>query len=199
MNAKKMAICVTGLIILCLVFGGAPVYAGSDDKVMFLKNNIHGQQREGRGGKMVSKASYANWTAPGEGHFFVPVNAKAKIRVKRGIMGRRLVITILKTKREIHFELNLRNMRCKSMDDYIALIASPNPTPLGKLSPKDRKGIKQGNALIGMSKEGVRIALGYPARHRTPSLDSNTWIYWKNRRATTAIEFGGNGKVKNIR
>ncbi len=198
MNGKKMAVGLVGLIILCLMLGGAPVYA-DDGKAVYLKQNIHGQERAARGGKMVSKASYANWIDPGEGHFIVPVNTKVKMTVKRGIMGRRLLITSLKDKREINFELNLRNMRLKSMDDYIALISSPNLTPLGKLSVKDREGIKQGKALIGMTKKGVRVALGYPSRHRTPSLDSNTWVYWKNRRRTAAVEFGGNGKVKKIR
>ncbi len=197
MNGKRIAIGLAGLVLFCLVFGGAPAWAG--DKVVYLKQNIHGQERASRGGKMVSKASYANWIAPGEGHFIVPVNSKVKVVVKRGIMGRRLLITNLKDNREINFELKLRNMKLKNMDDYIALITSPNMTPLGKLSVLDRKGIRQGKALIGMSKKGVRIALGYPARHRTPSLDSNTWVYWKDRRRTAAVEFGGNGKVKKIR
>ncbi len=198
MNRKIMAIGMTGLIIACLMFGGATVYA-ADAKVVYLKQNIHGQERAARGGQMVSKASYANWIDPGEGHFITPVNTKVKITVKRGIMGRRLLITSLKDNREINFELNLRNMKLKSMDAYIDLISSPNLTPLGKLSALDRKGVKQGKALIGMTKRGVRIALGYPSRHRTPSLDANTWIYWKNRRATAAVEFGANGKVKKIR
>ncbi|MCP4691575.1 MAG: hypothetical protein GY859_26250, partial [Desulfobacterales bacterium] len=182
MNMKKITFCLTGLITLCLMFGGASVYAGSSEKIAYLKNNIHGQERAARGGEMVSKASYANWIDPGEGHFIVPVNSKVKITVKRGIMGRKLLITNLADGREIHFELNLRNMKLKKMDAYIELISSPEETPLGKLSALDRKGVKLGKAFIGMSKKGVRIALGYPSRHRTPSLDANTWVYWKNRR-----------------
>jgi len=50
-----------------------------------------------------------------------------------------------------------------------------------------------------MTKEGVRIALGYPAVHKTPSLDGNSWTYWKNRFATTVVEFGNDGKVISIR
>ena len=32
-----------------------------------------------------------------------------------------------------------------------------------------------------MSKDGVRIALGYPAVNRTPSLNSSTWVYAKKQ------------------
>ena len=62
----------------------------------------------------------------------------------------------------------------------------------------DQKGVQDGKAFIGMSKEGVRMALGYPAPHRTPSLDSSTWIYWRNRWKTRAVEFGIDQQAKNI-
>ena len=42
-------------------------YAG---KSLFLQNNIHAQQ-----GSRDNKASYANWTNPGTGHFILPVNS----------------------------------------------------------------------------------------------------------------------------
>ena len=44
-----------------------------------------------------------------------------------------------------------------------------------------------------MTKNGVRIALGYPAAHRTPSLENNSWIYWHNRFGTKVIEFDRKG------
>lgn len=50
-----------------------------------------------------------------------------------------------------------------------------------------------------LSKKGVKMALGYPAKHRTPSLDDNTWTYWRDRYRTTVIIFNSKGKVKEIR
>jgi len=47
-----------------------------------------------------------------------------------------------------------------------------------------------------MTKNGVRAALGYPATHRTPSLENQTWIYWKNRFQNYYVRFDKNGKVK---
>jgi outer membrane protein assembly factor BamE (lipoprotein component of BamABCDE complex) len=49
---------------------------------------------------------------------------------------------------------------------------------------------------IGMTKNGVRAALGYPATHRTPSLENQTWIYWTNRFQNYYVRFDKNGKVK---
>ena len=83
-----------------------------------------------------------------------------------------------------------------SAEQYISLITSSKKVNLNELSEIDQKGINSGKALVGMSKKGVRIAQGYPAAHRTMSLKSNSWIYWRNRFRTKVIEFDTDGKVK---
>ena len=155
----------------------------------YLKNNIHAQV-----GPRDAKASYANWTDPGGGHIIIPVNTAVEI----GKFRKGLVIKNLADGRIIFFEFHSRNMGM-SVDKYIHLIASPNSMSLDKLSDIDRKGIKAGKVYAGMTKQGVRIALGYPAAHRTPSLEDNIWIYWQNRFQTMAVEFDQGGKVTHIR
>ena len=86
-----------------------------------------------------------------------------------------------------------------SKQEYIKLITSPSKVNVGNLSSIDQEGITNGKPYVGMSKKGVRIALGYPAAHKTPSLESNTWIFWRNRFRNFAVEFDANGNVKNIR
>jgi hypothetical protein len=66
------------------------------------------------------------------------------------------------------------------------------------LSDIDRKGIEAGRAQKGMTRKGVRMALGYPAPHRTPSLEGRVWTYWKNRFDTKAVEFDETGHVAKI-
>lgn len=175
-----------------------------DSETLYLKNNIHAQQGAGD-----CKASYANWTDPGGGHFILPVNTAIRIGEFRGlektIKGSRGFLIIVMdenipdSRREIFFEFNSGNMGGIDSSEYIELIASSSQTSLGHLSQLDSKGISEGKVYEGMTKEGVRIALGYPARHRTPSLESDTWIYWRNRFRTLAVEFGQNGKVSLIR
>jgi hypothetical protein len=162
-----------------------PAYA---EKNLFLQNNIHAQQ-----GSLDSKASYANWTNPGTGHFILPVNSA----VEFGSYRKGLTIKNLTDGRKIFFEYNQKNMGM-GVSQYIELIASPQKVDLIGLSGIDQKGIIVGKAYPGMTKNGVRIALGYPAAHKTPSLENSTWIYWQNRFKSMAVEFGNNDKVIKI-
>lgn len=86
-----------------------------------------------------------------------------------------------------------------SEPEYIALITTDAPVSLDGFSEVDRKGIKSGKVYIGMTKNGVLTALGYPAKHRTPSLESNRWTYWRNRFVTMIVEFDGDGIVIGIK
>jgi hypothetical protein len=85
------------------------------------------------------------------------------------------------------------------VDQYIGLITSNQPLSLQKFASLDRKGIKEGKALVGMTRDGVMTALGYPAAHRTPSLENTTWVYWTNRFRTLAVDFDDKGKVRDVR
>jgi len=159
------------------------------DKVLYLQNNIHAQK-----GPRDSKASYANWTDPGAGHYIIPVNTPVKFgRYRRG-----LTIESMADGSITYFEFNADNLRMGA-GQYIELIASPRKADLNALSDIDRKGVQDGKAYIGMSKEGVRMALGYPAPHKTPSLDGNIWIYWRNRWKTLTVEFGHDQHLESIK
>ncbi|MDX1709365.1 MAG: hypothetical protein R3274_12235, partial [Desulfobacterales bacterium] len=127
-------------------------------------------------------------------HIIIPVNTPVEFgRYRRGFAIKNLNDNSL-----IYFEFNERNMGMSS-GEYINLITSSNKVDLNKLSAIDQDGIRDGKALVGMSKKGVRIALGYPAAHRTPSLETSAWVYWRNRFTTKVIEFDTQGKVKKIR
>ncbi len=66
------------------------------------------------------------------------------------------------------------------------------------LSAIDQKGIKQGVALKGMTRDGVVLAMGIPPRHKTPSLDADSWRYWVNRFGTMQVNFNEKGLVSQI-
>ena len=160
----------------------------SSDAGVYLQNNIHCQK-----GRDI-KASYANWTDPGKGHIIVPVNT----RVSFGKFNRGFAINNLDSGEKIYFEYNASRMGM-SADEYFSVITSPTQVNLSNLSELDQNGIREGKAYVGMSKKAVRISLGYPATHRTASLEEDTWIYWRNRFRTMTVEFGSDGKVKNIK
>jgi len=138
-------------------------------------------------------ASYANYTdCPG--HNFLPYNTK--IRVGSGGMG--FSLTTVDTGMRIQFEYKSANMQGMPEKEYISTITSPTPVDYSGLNAQDQEGIKAGRAIVGMTKQGVMIALGYPAKHRTPSTDLNSWIYWKGRFNVLTVNFGQDGKVASI-
>ena len=194
MLLKRSPIGILAILILFIVIQACSgmsqtsmePYAG---KRLFLQNNIHAQQ-----GSLDSKASYANWTNPGKGHFILPVNSAVEFgRYRKG-----LTIKNLTDGRKIYFEYSQKNMGMGA-EQYVELIASSQKVNLRGLSGVDQKGIEEGKAYPGMTKKGVRIALGYPASHKTPSLAASTWIYWQNRWNSMAVDFGKSGKVIAIR
>ena len=68
---------------------------------------------------------------------------------------------------------------------------------LSKFSKATRESILRGEVKIGMSKDAVILARGYPPAHKTPSLKDNNWRYWVNRFNTTLYHFK-NDKVISI-
>jgi hypothetical protein len=162
--------------------------------IVYLKNNIHGTQRDGSTPTL--RASYANYVGDYQYHAMIPVNTPVTIdKVK----SNGIYMTSKADGTEIIFEYRTSNMGGLSAEEYVGYITSPSKVSLNQFSPIDKKGIADGRAYKGMSREGVRIALGYPALHRTPSLQEPVWTYWRNRFATTAVEFDSRGKVKAVR
>jgi len=63
------------------------------------------------------------------------------------------------------------------------------------VSDQNKKAIKSGKVLKGMSKSDVLFAFGYPPSHRTNDLTSNTWIYWLRYFKNFQVNFDKNGMV----
>jgi outer membrane protein assembly factor BamE (lipoprotein component of BamABCDE complex) len=162
---------------------------------VYLQNNIHYQAQPDRSGAMVNRASYANYTDPGAGHKIAPVNTAVTI----GKWRNGFTITRQDTGELIYFEFKARNMGGMNIEQYLQIITGPQQVALKGLGATDRKGIQEGQAKIGMTKKGVQIALGYPARHRTPSLEDNVWTYWRTRWVMRTVTFDAKGKVVQAR
>lgn len=177
-----------GFSLIIVVLFVLPALATAETR--YLKYNVHTQVDRAN----VLKGSYANYTNPGDGHIIIPAGTKINItkKAKRGIFFSHEF-----TGQEAFIEFHQGNMGM-SMDAYIDLITSTSPVNISKLSATDQKGIKEGRAIIGMTRDGVMTALGYPAAHRTPDLKATRWIYWQNRFRTLAVDFGADGKVSSI-
>ncbi|MCP3898118.1 MAG: hypothetical protein GY707_00115 [Desulfobacteraceae bacterium] len=154
----------------------------------YTKYNIHIMNT----GKDI-KAHYTNWIGPFSGHSIVPLNTI--VTVKKWTKG--FILQRVDTGRDIYFSFNNKHMKM-SVDEYVNLITSNKKVSISHLSEIDKKGIKNGMAYVAMTKEGIITALGYPAKHKTPSLKNKHWIYWKNKFITKIIKFNNEGKVVSI-
>jgi hypothetical protein len=188
-NLLAIAMLIFGLLG-CASMSSGPIEGYTN---VYLHNNIHGYTKAGRGGTTEYIASYANYVQPDTGHFVVPVNTVVSIGKWRG----GFTMTRQDDGQLIYFEYRSGNMGGMSVEEYLNVITGPQPVSLKNLSATDRKGIKEGRVMNGMSKKGVQIAWGYPAKHRTPSLDDNVWTYWRNRWVMKTVTFS-NGKVTQV-
>jgi hypothetical protein len=67
-----------------------------------------------------------------------------------------------------------------------------------QLSKIDQEGIAKGMPLLGMTKEGIKYAMGRPPIHATATLEEDNWTYWINKWARNILEFDDNGKLEFI-
>jgi hypothetical protein len=70
--------------------------------------------------------------------------------------------------------------------------------PFHKFTKREQENIKNGTIAIGMCKDAVLMAYGYPPSHKTPSLESNIWTYWRNRFRMIMVVFNKDGRVSNV-
>lgn len=140
----------------------------------------------------VMGASCVNYIGSG---MFLPYNTKCLI----GSWDQGFTVTPEGSDMTIYFEYSSRYMGGMPVDKYIDLIMSPTPVSYPSLSEMDIKGVQMGKALTFMTKPGIQVALGYPAKHKTPTLQCDEWMYWKNRLVKMAITFDANDRVVEIR
>ena len=67
------------------------------------------------------------------------------------------------------------------------------------LSEIDRQGIREGRAIVGMTRRGVIVAMGHPPRHVNPDPNAPAFMYWKSRFNRVQIQFGPDGLVSGIK
>lgn len=189
MSKFTPAITIVFLICLLTTIVAQPVLAKEDTR--YTKVNIHTQSKDGK----KYKASYANYTDPGEGHVVIAAGTEINI-TKKSRKG--FTFTCDNGSKKVAYEFHDKRM-AMNIDEYLEKITSAVPVSFNDLSKQDKKGVADGKAYKGMSRKGVMVALGYPAAHRTPSIDSNSWTYWTNRFKTLVVEFDSKGLVAEVR
>jgi len=148
-----------------------------EGKTMYLRFNL----RHNRG-----KAVELNYQV-GD---FIPAGSPVEI----ADIGRKAIELVGPGGQKINLRYAAKYTRIKRPAEWLQTVMSFTD-PSGEwasLSALDQQGIREGAAKVGMSKQAVLAAMGWPPAHKTRSLDANRWIYWRNRRGTIALHFEGN-------
>jgi hypothetical protein len=88
----------------------------------------------------------------------------------------------------------------ESLEQWVhKIIVDEDPKPKIAAFPLAiREAIGQGKVMVGMTREQVIMAVGYPLTSETPSLDSTLWRHWISSFGEYQLLWGSDGKIKEI-
>lgn len=88
----------------------------------------------------------------------------------------------------------------ETLQQYIdKILVSEDPkVKLSSYSQSAQQAIKDGRVEVGMTRDQVIMAIGYPPTHRTASLSASEWTYWYNTWMTYRVQFDSDGKVSGF-
>ncbi len=171
----------------------------------FTRYNLHYQDKLDRKGNHVYEASYTGWVEPGTGHGILPLGTAVALEKGGGKFWEKGFTLVIQDPGKLNppvstiFVENEPKRTGKNAQEYFELITSPEPVGPGGFPARDQEGIKAGKALPGMSRKGVLAALGYPAAHETPSLEQDTYTYWRDRFRRLVVTFNEAGTVVSVK
>jgi hypothetical protein len=110
--------------------------------------------------------------------------------------GRNEILVTLPDGQEIVIE-NVKDYSGEDLNGVFRRTLSTAQTDLSQFSDAEKNAIEAGQAKVGMSKAAILIALGYPPKHQTPTLEGDSWRYWSSRYGTFIVRFE-DGRVVEI-
>ena len=123
----------------------------------------------------------------------VPVNTEVEfVKASR----KRITVRIPSYDVTVHFE-NEEGYSGEKIDGIFKRTFGKAPVNISGFTEAEQSSIKKGTVAVGMSKDAVVKAMGYPPKHKTPTLNMDQWRYWKNR-FDTMLVFFDDGKVTSI-
>lgn len=122
----------------------------------------------------------------------VPINTPVKLVAMR---GDKITLRRLDGSREFTIE-NVPKYTSKPIEGVARMMLSAEKTPLEKLPADLANAIRAGEMRLGMNKEQVIMARGYPPAHETSSTESDRWVYWSSRFVKQTIVFNNDRLVQ---
>lgn len=127
-----------------------------------------------------------------------PANSKFKLlSVERRLFGNGDIINITDQDGNLIKIKNVDKYTKINIDKLEERMLGSNAINLDQLSSEVQSAINECKVIIGMTREEVLLARGYPPAHQTPDLDSDEWRYWHKRLSQGVVHFK-NGKVTRV-
>jgi len=114
----------------------------------------------------------------------IPINSKLKLL---SINRKRMDLELGDGSKVIF--VNVQKYTKRNLNTIAAELLSPKPVPIGQLDDAVEDALVAGELLLGMTKGQVIMTRGYPPRHKTPTLDRDTWVYWSSKFVKHTLKF----------
>ena len=124
----------------------------------------------------------------------LPVNSRVMIKK----MNNKAILVEIKQSGQKLSIINVPKHTNENINQVFDKIFSKTPIDLSNFSELEKRNIAEGKVENGMRKEAVIVAIGYPPYIKTPTLESNEWIYWSSKFNKFSVSFENN-KVSNIK
>lgn len=190
MSSKRLRISVMSLALLILSWAGQPVGAGQVETTA--------QAKADETGKLYT--AYNLWFEKPTKMFAInyrrgtllPAGTELASVDIGGVGSRKPFLTLITAtggtygiylRPKFHPGLSIQQFKDRLVTD------KPIEQLTQGLAEKEIDAIREGKLVVGMSKQAVLIARGYPPSHRTPSIDANAWLYWENRFRKKLVHF----------
>jgi hypothetical protein len=182
---------LSGVLAACR---GARARAAADPEAAAMT----GQVLYTRTGMHAAADKKGNWSIKSTNYVATPklVRAGAALTVQSIGRDRMEVLEADGTPLDIRFEAKHSMM---SFDAWRDRQFSSTPIELPKdLSKLERKCIEEGRAEVGMSRDALFVAIGYPPANRSPDLQAGSLTYATDMWGTRRYEFDDKGKLTAI-
>lgn len=172
-----------------VAFAATPAWK-MEGRRYFLGHNLHVDQ--------LNKVSSVNYQIRGE---LLPWGSEVRIeRVSRNY----LVFEDVASHRRYRYEFHWKTKSTVPLSEHLERVflksAEALQLQVAGLAEIDQDGIYEGRVKLGMSREGVLIAIGYPPEfaNRAELLTDREWLYWVSRHSKMVVGFGRDGLVNRI-
>lgn len=187
MNASTLRRTLSGIALVAIAAGlGACATHGTKEELQpragYACCNLHYQR---------DKISDANWHE-------LPFYAAGTPVVITGFQYDRAYVRIDGSEMYIRQEYGREQ---ETLGTFIGkVVVATDPRPKIAAWPKEvQDAIRAGRVMLGMTKEQVVVAVGYPMTNRTPSLDAPVWKYWIGSFDPYEVVWGPDGRVAEVR